>query len=42
MRRWQVRAEGSVNMTPFNSYQMTASGYAKYSDKIRPLRVLAS
>jgi hypothetical protein len=36
-----LRAEGSVNMTPFNSYQLTASGYAKYADKIKALRVLA-
>ena len=36
-----LRAEGSVTMTPFKSYQMTPSGYAKYADKIRALRVLA-
>jgi hypothetical protein len=36
-----MRAEGSVNMTPLNSYQMTPSGYAKYADNIRALRVLA-
>jgi hypothetical protein len=36
-----LRAEGSVTMSPSNAYQMTASGYAKYADKIRALRVLA-
>jgi hypothetical protein len=36
-----LRAEGSVTMSPFRTYQMTASGYAKYADKIKALRVLA-
>jgi hypothetical protein len=37
-----LRPEGSVNMPIVGAYQMTASGYAKYADKIRALRVLAS
>jgi hypothetical protein len=37
-----LRAEGSVNMPIVGTYQMTASGYTKYADKIRALRVLAS
>lgn len=36
-----LRAEGSVTMSPFKTYQMTASGYAKYADKMRALRLLA-
>jgi hypothetical protein len=36
-----LRAEGSVTMSPFKTYQMTSSGYAKYADKIKALRVLA-
>jgi hypothetical protein len=36
-----LRAEGSVVMSPFKTYQMTKNGYAKYADKITALRVLA-
>ena len=36
-----LRAEGSVNMSAFGTYQMTSSGYAKYAEKIQALRVLS-
>jgi hypothetical protein len=36
-----LRAEGSVTMSPSKAYQMTPSGYTKYADKIKALRVLA-
>jgi hypothetical protein len=36
-----LRAEGSVGMSAFGTYQMTSSGYAKYSEKIQALRVLS-
>jgi hypothetical protein len=36
-----LRAEGSVNTSAFGTYQMTSSGYAKYSEKIQALRVLS-
>ena len=36
-----LRAEGSVNLFAGDGYQITASGYAKYADKIKALRVLA-
>jgi hypothetical protein len=36
-----LRAEGSVIMSPHKTYQMTPSGYAKYIDRIKALRVLA-
>lgn len=36
-----LRAEGSVTMSPFKTYQMAPSGYAKYADRIKALRVLA-
>ena len=35
-----LRAEGSVSMAPFKTYRLTESGYAKYVNKIRALRVL--
>jgi hypothetical protein len=37
-----LRAEGSIHMPIVGTYQMTPSGYAKYADKVRALRVLAS
>ena len=36
-----LRAEGSVSISSFGTYQMTSSGYAKYSEKIQALRVLS-
>jgi hypothetical protein len=36
-----LRAEGSVVMPVVGTYQMTRSGYAKYADKIKAIRVLA-
>ncbi len=36
-----LRAEGSVNMSAFGTYQMTSRGYAKYAEKIQALRVLS-
>lgn len=35
-----LRAEGSVTMAPSKTYRLTESGYAKYVNKIRALRVL--
>lgn len=36
-----LRAEGSVKVSAFGTYQMTSSGYAKYAEKIQALRVLS-
>ena len=36
-----LRAEGSVSLSPLGDHQFTSKGYARYSEKIKALRVLS-